>query len=139
MTNYKCEKCGREFKQKSHYETHKKKKIPCVSDDKIYSKLIFEENIKYTAIDLFFGCGGMLKGLSDLGINILGGIDIWNKAIDSYKSNFDHYAICEDLQKLSPKQFSQIYNIDDIYIIVGSPPCQSFSIAGKRNINDPRS
>jgi DNA adenine methylase len=35
MGKYNCEKCGKEFKQKSHYTTHTNKKNPCVSDSKI--------------------------------------------------------------------------------------------------------
>jgi type I restriction-modification system DNA methylase subunit len=34
-TKYECEKCGKTFKQKSHYDTHISKKVPCVTDDKI--------------------------------------------------------------------------------------------------------
>lgn len=35
MVKYNCEKCGKEFKQKSHYTTHIKKKNPCINDNKI--------------------------------------------------------------------------------------------------------
>jgi len=91
-------------------------------------------------IDLFCGCGGMSKGLTDAGFNIIAGIDIWDKAINSYKKNFHHQAICEDLTKLPPEKFNNFYNKEDkqIDLIVGGPPCQGFSIAGKRNTNDPR-
>ena len=91
-------------------------------------------------IDLFCGCGGMSKGLTDAGFNIIAGIDIWDKAINSYKKNFHHQAICEDLTKLPPEKFNNLYNKENkqIDLIVGGPPCQGFSIAGKRNTNDPR-
>lgn len=97
----------------------------------------------YNAIDLFCGCGGFSQGInmSDSGINILAGIDIWNKAINNYKKNHSHEAICEDLQKLPPEIFEKKYNKDNkkIDIIFGSPPCQSYSMSGKRDKNDPRS
>jgi len=35
MSKYCCEKCGKDFKQKSHYTTHKNKKNPCVVESKI--------------------------------------------------------------------------------------------------------
>ena len=60
-------------------------------------------------IDLFCGCGGMSKGLTDAGLNIIAGIDIWDKAINSYKKNYHHQAICEDLTKLPPDKFNTLY------------------------------
>ena len=91
-------------------------------------------------IDLFCGCGGMSKGLTDAGLNIIAGIDIWDKAIENYNKNFEHKAYCEDLTKLPPEKFNELYNKENknIDILVGGPPCQSFSIAGKRDKNDPR-
>jgi len=76
-------------------------------------------------IDLFCGCGGMSKGLTDAGLNIIAGIDIWDKAINSYKQNYHHTAICEDLTKLPPERFNKLYNTDNkiIDLIVGGPPC----------------
>ncbi len=35
MSKYNCEKCGKEFNQKSHYTTHCNKKNPCVVEGKI--------------------------------------------------------------------------------------------------------
>jgi len=35
MGNYSCERCGRDFKQKSHYDKHQQRKTPCVKDDKL--------------------------------------------------------------------------------------------------------
>ena len=101
----------------------------------------FEKKINtLNVIDLFCGCGGMSKGLVDAGFNIIAGIDIWDKAIDNYRKNFHHEGICEDLTKLPPEKFNQIYNKQNknIDLLVGGPPCQSFSIAGKRDKNDPR-
>lgn len=96
--------------------------------------------MKLNVLDLFCGVGGLTKGLCDSGLNVIAGIDIWNKAIDNYNKNFDHMGICADLTKLSPEKFDKEYNTQKkvIDIIVGGPPCQSFSIAGKRDKNDPR-
>tara|TARA_B110000879_G_scaffold102160_1_gene138106 strand:+ start:409 stop:1569 length:1161 start_codon:yes stop_codon:yes gene_type:complete len=91
-------------------------------------------------IDLFCGCGGMSKGLTDAGLNVIAGIDIWDKAVESYNKNNHHNAYCADLTQLSPETFNELYNKENkiVDILVGGPPCQSFSIAGKRDINDPR-
>jgi DNA (cytosine-5)-methyltransferase 1 len=91
-------------------------------------------------IDLFCGCGGMSKGLTDAGLNVIAGIDIWDKAVESYNKNYHHKAYCADLTELPPEKFNELYNKEDkeVDILVGGPPCQSFSIAGKRDKNDPR-
>jgi len=92
-------------------------------------------------IDLFCGCGGMSKGLTEAGFNIVAGIDIWDKAVNNYNKNFNtHKAYCHDLTRFPPEKFKELYNKDnlEIDIIVGGPPCQGFSIAGKRDIKDPR-
>jgi len=109
-------------------------------DDCKECEIIFIDKT-YNVLDLFCGCGGMSKGLSDSGLNIIGGIDIWDKAVESYNQNFqDHQAYCEDLTKFSPEQFNEKYNKEGkpVDILVGGPPCQSFSIAGRRDVNDPR-
>jgi len=91
------------------------------------------------AIDLFCGCGGMTTGLVKSGINVIAGIDIWPTAIESYKNNHEHLAICDDLAILTPDKFKMKYNIQvNIDLLVGSPPCQAFSIAGKRKKDDVR-
>jgi DNA (cytosine-5)-methyltransferase 1 len=91
-------------------------------------------------IDLFCGCGGMSKGLTEAGLTIVAGIDIWDKAVENYNKNFEHKAYCHDLTQFPPDQFDALYNKDKkrIDVLVGGPPCQSFSIAGKRDKNDPR-
>lgn len=99
-----------------------------------------EDDDTLNVLDLFCGCGGMSKGLSDAGLNIVAGIDIWDKAVESYNNNFEHQAYCEDLTELPPEKFNELYNTENknIDILVGGPPCQSFSIAGKRDKDDPR-
>jgi len=94
----------------------------------------------FNVIDLFCGCGGMSKGLTDAGLNVIAGIDIWDKAVESYNKNYHHKAYCADLTELPPEKFNELYNKEgkEVDILVGGPPCQSFSIAGKRDKNDPR-
>jgi len=96
---------------------------------------------KLNVLDLFCGCGGMSKGLIEAGLNVIAGIDIWDKAIESYNKNYEHKAYCYDLTQISPEMFNEKINKNNdinIDVICGDPPCQSFSIAGKRDKNDPR-
>jgi DNA (cytosine-5)-methyltransferase 1 len=90
-------------------------------------------------LDLFCGCGGMSTGLTQAGFTILAGIDIWDKAVESYTANQNHPAYCKDLTTFSPQDCeNEITKGQSVDMIVGGPPCQGFSIAGKRESNDPR-
>ena len=128
MNNYKCDKCNKEFNNKYNYQSHLKRKTPCI------------KNKKLKILDLFCGCGGITTGLIQSNYNVIAGIDISEKAIENYKKNHNHIALCKDLTNYEPKVFSEEYKINknSIDVIVGGPPCQSFSLGGKRQINDPR-
>lgn len=93
---------------------------------------------KMNVLDLFCGCGGFTKGLIDAGLNVVAGIDIWDKAVDNYKQNHKHICICNNLKTYHPCDFVKESGIREVDIIVGGPPCQGFSVAGKRDVNDPR-
>ena len=47
---------------------------------------------KLNVIDLFCGCGGMSWGMTTAGLNIIAGIDIWDKAVENYNLNYEHKA-----------------------------------------------
>lgn len=87
--------------------------------------------MKIKVVDLFAGCGGLSLGLAGAGFDIVAGIDNWEPTIEIYRENFDHEAIQLDLsdEKKSIKSISS-FKPD---MIVGGPPCQDFSSAGKRD------
>ena len=82
-------------------------------------------------VDLFCGCGGMSLGFMKAGYDIQLSIDSWDKAIKTYRRNFDHDAIQMDL---TDEQLA-IDKVQEVHpdIIIGGPPCQDFSSAGKRD------
>lgn len=91
-----------------------------------------------TALDLFCGCGGLSQGLTDAGIQVLCGVDKWDKAVETYRTNHLHFGLCEDLTELQPEAVADLIETHHVDIIAGGPPCQGFSIAGRRDQNDPR-
>jgi DNA (cytosine-5)-methyltransferase 1 len=95
---------------------------------------------KMNVLDLFCGAGGMSKGFSDAGFNVVFGIDIWDIAIETYTKNNTHKGICEDLTNLTPENFQSKYNTENLNIdvIIGGIPCQGYSLAGRRDVNDKR-
>lgn len=87
-------------------------------------------------VDLFSGCGGLSLGFQNAGNNILAAFENWDDAISVYKSNFKHPMIKMDLSLVNESaEMIKRYNPD---IIIGGPPCQDFSSAGKRNENNGR-
>lgn len=94
---------------------------------------------KPTVLDLFCGCGGLSHGFIEAGYNVLVGVDYWQDALDTFALNHkDSKAIKADLFSITPKQISEQTGINTVDVIVGGPPCQGFSIAGKRLIDDER-
>ncbi|RKZ37645.1 MAG: DNA (cytosine-5-)-methyltransferase [Gammaproteobacteria bacterium] len=81
-------------------------------------------------IDLFSGCGGLSLGFQTAGYEILAAFDNWEPAIKIYKENFNHPIYSIDLSSLEAINEIKKY---DTEIIIGGPPCQDFSSAGKRN------
>ena len=95
---------------------------------------------KLTVIDIFCGAGGFSEGFRQAGFKILAGVDSDVQAISTYSFNFKQSeAICWDLFKPLSEcaQAKPILN-GTVDVIVGGPPCQGFSIAGKRDHEDPR-
>ena len=93
---------------------------------------------KFNAIDLFCGCGGFSQGFEQAGYRSVLGIDLWNDATTTYKYNFpDSAVINEDIIKLSVDEIIKKANVkkEDVDVIIGGPPCQGFSISGKRMID----
>ena len=94
---------------------------------------------KYTVLDLFCGCGGLSIGFEQAGFNVVLGIDNWKDALVTYQYNHKgSQTICADLMNLSPKDVEKELGSKSIDVIIGGPPCQGFSIAGKRIIDDDR-
>lgn len=88
-------------------------------------------------LDLFCGCGGFSYGLTQAGLDMMMGVDVWKTAIETYTTNMSHIGVCKDLTVFSPEECSSYLSFP-VDILVGGPPCQSFSIAGRRDRNDPR-
>lgn len=94
---------------------------------------------KYNVIDLFCGCGGLSLGFEQAGYNILLGIDNWEDALVTFRHNHHKSeTICADLMNLSAKEVKEKIGKQHVDVIIGGPPCQGFSVAGKRIIDDDR-
>lgn len=82
-------------------------------------------------VDLFCGCGGLSLGFQNAGFEIIAAYDNWEAALNVYKQNFDHPAGNIDLSNIS--ESAEVIGNHRPDMIIGGPPCQDFSSAGKRN------
>ncbi len=93
-------------------------------------------------IELFAGCGGMSTGFLDAGLHVAAGFELDDRAVDAYGYNHAYRGskgFKADLAEASGKSLLQTAGIKKVDFIVGGPPCQPFSIVGKRlGTADPR-
>ena len=83
-------------------------------------------------VDLFAGGGGLSLGFAQAGFDVVAAIENWLPAATIYRANFpDHPVIAQDLSDTA----ATLQIIAELApdIIVGGPPCQDFSSAGKRD------
>jgi DNA (cytosine-5)-methyltransferase 1 len=102
-------------------------------------------------IDLFSGCGGFSLGLGNAGWQGVFAVEKDSMAFETFRYNlidgtYSHFdwpiwlpkqaTTIQELLKNYPEQLSSLKGKVDL--IAGGPPCQGFSLAGRRNSKDPR-
>lgn len=116
-----------------------------------------------TTIDLFAGCGGLSFGLRRAGWNVICAVEHSPMAAETYFANFlagdgrtnasylDHLKMSKSDQVKAGLLVDDVRSLGchidvirdmlggtDLTLLAGGPPCQGFSVAGKRNADDPR-
>lgn len=96
-----------------------------------------------TYVDLFCGAGGLSKGFEMAGLQGVCGLDFFKEACMTYNRNFDHPFINGDIK--DPKNKELFYDTvkkqlkgKKLNVVAGGFPCQGFSMAGNRIVDDPR-
>ena len=88
------------------------------------------------AIDLFCGAGGLSLGVEQAGFDVISAVEVDPVHVAVHNYNFPICnTFCRDITQLHGLELSCGNDID---LIVGGPPCQGFSLIGKRDMNDPR-
>lgn len=78
----------------------------------------------------------MSLGFTLAGHEVLAGFELWDKAIDVYRANFSHPVVKADLKDVETStDLVAAYHPE---MIIGGPPCQDFSSAGKRDEDNGR-
>jgi DNA (cytosine-5)-methyltransferase 1 len=91
---------------------------------------------KYTAIDLFSGCGGLTLGLKQAGFRVLAAIESDTLAVETYRANHPKVKVSHsDIRAVQAKPLreSLMLEMGELDLLAGCPPCQGFSALRTRN------
>lgn len=93
------------------------------------------KNNDIITVSTFSGAGGLDIGAIKAGAKIVWANDMMKEACQSYSTNIGNHIHQGDINDYIPS-LSEYEGAD---LVVGGPPCQGFSVAGKMDISDPRS
>ena len=96
---------------------------------------------KPIAIDLFCGAGGMSLGFEQAGFDVVAAFDSQEFNVATHALNFPNTrAFTRDLSLLDGSELRKLARIGrrNIDVVFGGPPCQGFSVGGRRDLADPR-
>ena len=93
------------------------------------------------AVDLFAGVGGMTLGFEQAGFDVFTSVEIDPIHCAIHKFNFPFWTVlCKSVEDTTGTEIRNNSKIADqeIDVVFGGPPCQGFSLIGKRAFDDPR-
>ncbi|MGK7879810.1 MAG: DNA cytosine methyltransferase [Crocosphaera sp.] len=93
------------------------------------------------AVDLFAGVGGMTLGFEQAGFDVLASVEIDPIHCITHHYNFPFWTtICASATNITANEIRELSTIKNqpIDVIFGGPPCQGFSLMGKRSLDDDR-
>lgn len=107
-----------------------------VGEDFDFDSLLTKKKGKRATLkfaDLFSGAGGFTQGLEQAGLECVLGAEFNEYALQAYRHHFHHE--CLDIDLSTEENQMKVANLlreQHVDLVVGGPPCQGFSIFGKR-------
>jgi DNA (cytosine-5)-methyltransferase 1 len=101
----------------------------------IYKKEVSAMNV----VDLFAGCGGLSKGFELAGFNVILGVDSDSDSRETFLFNHKNSEyLLKDIKTVNAADIRNKIGDKKVDLLIGGPPCQGFSVSGKRAFLDPR-
>lgn len=92
-----------------------------------------------TAVSFFTGIGGLMLGFRNAGFRLLGSYDMKNSVEKNLQLNFpDVRHFRADVSELSIADVRKHLGVPQVDVVFGGPPCQGFSIFGRRRFVNTR-
>ncbi len=94
----------------------------------------------FSALSLFAGAGGMSLGFRSAGFAVGGFVEIDEELAAIYAANFpEARRIGADVRRFGNREMDAFLEAHGpVDALIGGPPCQGFSLTGKRREDDPR-
>lgn len=92
-------------------------------------------------VDLFCGAGGMTLGFLDAGFDVRAAVDVLPQNAFVHRGNFPECVTLEaDVRELTGPELRRRSDLVDVPVdvVFGGPPCQGFSVGGRRAADDIR-
>ncbi|MFB6199559.1 MAG: DNA cytosine methyltransferase [Candidatus Nanohaloarchaea archaeon] len=90
-------------------------------------------NEELKAIDLFAGAGGLSRGIEEAGFDVIWAIDHEENCKPTFEANHDAELEVADITETTPPDLG--LEEGELDLIVGGPPCPTFSMVGRSKIN----
>jgi len=100
-----------------------------------------KEERRPIGVDLFAGAGGMTLGFEQAGFDVLAAVELDPIHCATHEFNFPFWSIlCKSIVDTTGEEIRNQSALGnrEIDVVFGGPPCQGFSIIGKRALDDPR-
>lgn len=107
----------------------------CTFAPKKHSIMMSGSEKDIRTVSVFSGAGGLDIGAIEAGANVIWANDMMKEACQTYRMNIGDHIVCGDINE----KMKELDGLSDISLLIGGPPCQGFSVAGKMDANDKRS